>query len=302
MPRRSEITPILPPDPLAEEVSREQRVRHRNKDKPPVNPKRDTKAASSAENYINLPILAACLACILVICIIFLFGVINAHMGGLRVIQRENNALEMILESHMQELYERYGTYTPDFLFEPGPFQSPFDIEMRQINPDFVCWITVEGTNINYPVVRGTDNETYLYLSFFGEQTQFGVPFMDYRNVGAFVPHIIIYGHNTRHNNLFTDLHSFLDSDFFEKNRVISLKVNGRIIEYEIFSARLTDINDPAYFLDFSNPGAFEAFLERNSAPADAVQILTLSTCVRGPNDNERLIVQGALRSPFTAH
>ena len=305
MPRRNDITPILPPNPLEEEVSREQRVRHRNVSRPPAGSGKGTKAASSGSklvsksdsilNYINLPLLAACLAGVLIICIIFLAMVVNTHMSGLRTARDESAALEEIRESYMVELYERYGTHSPDFSFEPGPFQSPFDVEMRRINPDFVCWITVDGTNINYPVVRTTDNETYLHLSFFGEQTQFGVPFMDYRNVGDFVPHIIIYGHNTRHNNLFTDLHNFLDPDFFERYRTISLKVNGRVVEYKIFSARLTDINDPAYFLNFSYPGSFEAFLERNGAPADAVQILTLSTCVRGPNDDDRLIVQGFL-------
>ena len=305
MPKQNDIVPILPPDPLLEEISKEQRVRHSknsnrfpNKNKPPQISKEKSKAAGISQGFINLPLLAAGLASVLVVCIVVLVAVVNSYLSGLNTVRREAEALEAIMEEHIiQEMYERYGIYAmPEYVFEPGPFQSPFDAEMRQINPDFVCWITVEGTNINYPVVRGSDNETYLYRSFFGEPTQFGVPFMDYRNVGSFVPHIIIYGHNTRHNNLFSGLHSFLNRGFFEENRTISIKVNGRVVEYEIFSARLTDINDPAYFLNFTYPGAFEAFLERNSAPADAVQIITLSTCVRSPNDNDRLVVQGVLR------
>ena len=137
---------------------------------------------------------------------------------------------------------------------------------------------------------------TYLRRSFYGEHNVFGTPFMDYRNVGDFVPHIIIYGHNTAHGNMFSDLHNFLDVDFLAENTTITLAVNDREVTYEIFAARLTTVLDPAYYLDFSYYGAFQAFLERIDAPTDAVQILTLSTCVgRGDND-ERVIVQGVLR------
>jgi hypothetical protein len=77
---------------------------------------------------------------------------------------------------------------------------------------------------------------------------------------------------------------------------VITLIVNDRIVEYEVFSARATNINDPAYFLDFSTAGSFVTFLERCGAPADARQIITLSTCVSGNDKDERVVVQGSLR------
>jgi len=173
---------------------------------------------------------------------------------------------------------------------------SAFDLEMRQINPDYIAWITIDGTAIDYPVVRGFDNERYLDTSFFGEHNVFGTPFMDYRNRGAFVPHIIIYGHHTRHGNKFSDLHKFLDERFLAENNTITLMINNRIVEYEIFSARLTDIHDPAYYLNFNYDGSFAAFAKRNGASPDAEQIITLSTCVTRGDDNERVIVQGVLR------
>jgi sortase B len=119
---------------------------------------------------------------------------------------------------------------------------------------------------------------------------------MDYRCAGEYVPHIIIYGHNTRYGDMFRELHRFLDEQFLAEYPIITLKVNDRTVEYEIFSARKTDIYDPAYHLDFSAPGSFRAFAERNGAPPNAAQIITLSTCVSGNNDDERVIVQGALR------
>ena len=172
-----------------------------------------------------------------------------------------------------------------------------FETRMREINPDFICWIRIEGTPVDYPVVRGRDNVKYLDRSFFGEENLLGTLFMDYRNVGEVVPHIIIYGHMSRYGDKFGGLLSFLYEDFLEQYNTITLIVEGREVEYEIFSARITDIHDYAYFLDFRAPGSFAAFLERIGAPPDATQILTLSTCLSAGDDDGRILVQAALRT-----
>ena len=169
---------------------------------------------------------------------------------------------------------------------------STLDIEMLQINPDYVCWIRVEGTSIAYPVVRGSDNEKYVNISFSGEKNKAGAIFMDYRNIGEPLPHIIIYGHNLHQGGMFTDLKKFLDEQFLEENNIITLIVNGNEVRFEIFSARLSDINDPAYDLNLGTPRYFARFADRIGAPLQATQILTLSTCYSRGDDDERVIIQ----------
>jgi sortase B len=192
----------------------------------------------------------------------------------------------------LQEIAEAFLTLE----HEEAPYISAFDEQMRQINPDYICWIRIDGTAIDYPVVRGDDNEKYLHTSFYGEENITGAVFMDYRNVGESLPHIIIYGHNSREGDLFGELWKLLDEEFLAQYHTITIIVNDRIVEYDIFSARITDVTDPAYQIDFSIPGSFRAFAERNGAPQDAAQIITLSTCFGGDDDDERVIVQGALR------
>jgi len=170
---------------------------------------------------------------------------------------------------------------------------SALDVEMRSINPDYVAWIRIDGTNIDYPVVRGSDNEKYVNTSFYGENNKAGAIFMDYRNLGDPIPHIIIFGHNLHQGGMFTDLKKFLDERFLESNNIITLIVNGNEVRFEIFSARLSDINDPAYFLDLNTPRSFARFADRINAPIQATQIITLSTCFSQGNDDERVIVQG---------
>jgi len=201
--------------------------------------------------------------------------------------------------------YDSYRELASDIESNPdeygGTYLSALDEEMLQINPDYVCWIRIDGTGIDYPVVRGTDNNKYIYTSFNGEPNLAGTLFMDFRNegdllnsyVGEALPHILIYGHNLERGGMFSHLRRFLDERFMEENQIITLVVHGQTVEYRIFSARLTDINDPAYFLNFSEQRAFSRFADRIDAPLHATQILTLSTCTTGGSDSARLVVQG---------
>jgi len=180
--------------------------------------------------------------------------------------------------------------------FAAQPHESEFDAEMRGINQDYICWLKIDGTEISYPVVRGEDNETYLGVSFYGEDNYFGSIFMDYRCMGDNVPNIIVFGHNSRQGDMFGTLRNYLNEDYLNNHPVVTLVANDRVVEYEVIAARRTNVNDPAYFLDFSEPGSYGDFLERCGMPADAAQVLTLSTCVSGADKDERVIVQGVLR------
>jgi len=216
-------------------------------------------------------------------------GVI-AHNSSLRASSAEYEHLRLLRESGAE--YD-YLTGLSVGNSEAGAAQqSAVEIEMLAINPDFVCWIRIDGTGIDYPVVRGTDNEKYLNTSFSGESNKAGTLFMDYRIVEESMPHIIIYGHNLQEGGMFADLRKFLDAQFMQDNNIITLTVNGHDVRFAVFAARISDINDSAYFLDFSHRRGFMRFADRINAPLHATQILTLSTCTSGGSDDARMIVQ----------
>jgi len=174
------------------------------------------------------------------------------------------------------------------------------DTDMLEINPDYAGWLMIDDTILNYPVAHWSDNVKYLNTTFEGKKNNIGAIFMDYRTSWD-SPHVIIYGHNIgdlRGNKyMFGGLRDFLNDKYRAAHPVIEVLRNGELYEYEIFAARAADIRDPAYFLNFSEPGSFEAFLERNGASADETQVLTLSTCAGDGSDDRRVIVQGVLRS-----
>lgn len=220
-----------------------------------------------------------CLAVATTLCAVVLAFIVMPHVSDFRAFRREQASL---------------------------PNLSPFDEHWLEINPDYVGWLRIGGTIVDFPVVRGSDNMKYLTTTFCGEENVVGAIFMDYRNVSRNEPHIIIYGHQAQDEAqnplMFSTLHLFVDEQHMAEHPLIVFMENNKMHEFEIFAARMTDINDPAYHLDFSAPGDFEVFLERNGAPADVAQIITLSTCI-GTNNDRRMIVQGALRRtvPVTA-
>jgi len=224
--------------------------------------------------------------------IIALFTTISVvvHLSRLRASEVEFESLRAIA-ADIEIDHEEFG------VIELGQL----DEEMRRINSDYVCWIRIDGTNIDYPVVRGPDNDKYLDTSFHGQKSITGTVFMDYRiygdlladNAEDLIPHIIIYGHNLQQGGIFTDLRKLLNDQFLEDNNRIKLIVNDEVIEFEIFAARRSDIEDPAYFLEFNASYSFPRFADRIDAPLKATQILTLSTCLGVGNQNARLIVQG---------
>ena len=246
---------------------------------------------------MNFLVLVLLTVVITFICSVSL-AMVLAYFNDLKTVRDEFASLQEIADiAEAEEMPEAIVLREPAVpLAETAPYVSAFDMEMREINPDYLCWIKIDDTRIDYPVVRTDDNEKYLELSFYGEINYFGSLFMDYRCIGESVPHLIIYGHNSRHGDLFGGMRYFLDERYLAEHPVITLQVNDRLVEYEIFSARFTTTDDPAYFLDFSAPGSFDDFAERCGAPAGASQILTLSTCYSGGNDSERVIVQGVLR------
>jgi len=165
--------------------------------------------------------------------------------------------------------------------------------ELAALNRDFIGWITI-GRTIDYPVVRGNDNDKYINTTFLGHRNTAGAIFMDFRHTGGFDEKIgTIYGHNTRDGSMFSPLIQYLNPSMIQSNPTVTITTrDGKKHAYRIFDARLTDAWDEAYTIGISDQErALEAF---TGAPENTSHFLLLSTCTRSRNDDERLIVLAA--------
>ena len=172
-------------------------------------------------------------------------------------------------------------------------------------NPDFVAWLRIPGTNVDYPVVQTDDPDDYLNHTFSGKQSVVGTLFSladaDYAAPGR---NIAIYGHHLRSSGekMFTSLMRYKNPDFYEDNKTVMLDSLYRHREYTIFAVMNMKVGDwePSR-TTFSGDAAFMAFVNRAKSESlydTGVEvgaddhILTLITCDRSYAGKEgRLVI-----------
>lgn len=150
--------------------------------------------------------------------------------------------------------------------------------------PNYVGWIKIQNTPIDYPVVRGNDNAFYLDHDFTGKSYIGGAIFMDRRNLGNNLDaHTIIYGHYMKDGSMFTALNKYLDPKFLEENPVVKIDYLYETVEYRIIDAYY--VSADTYKLDYD----LKDDLKYDSAET-IDKLLTLSTC-NYILDNGRMVV-----------
>ena len=104
--------------------------------------------------------------------------------------------------------------------------------ELFAMNDDFVGWLCISGTDINYPVMHKTDDpERYLRQNFHGEYSESGVPFLDFRCT-LDSDNLIIYGHNMMNGTMFAGLRGYVQKDFCEQHSIIEFQRADGCAEY----------------------------------------------------------------------
>lgn len=120
-------------------------------------------------------------------------------------------------------------------------FKDQLDsLQKKCKNTDIFAWIYIPGTNIDYPVVIGKDNDYYLQKDVYKKYSSAGSLFLDYRNQRNLLNNSfsVIYGHNVRSAGImFNRLLEFLNEKTFQKYRYIYVYTKDAALKYEIFSA-----------------------------------------------------------------
>ncbi len=169
---------------------------------------------------------------------------------------------------------------------------------LKDINSDSIAWLIVNNTNIDYPVVKTTNNNYYLSHNFFKNKSDAGWVFLDYRN-NLNDKNIIIYAHNRLDGSMFGTLNKLKDQNYLNNlsNREIVLTTNSGSLSYQVFS--IYEIKEEEYYLKTNfKDNEFKEFLSTiknrsiynlNVDLDNTTQILTLSTCTK--EDGYRLVV-----------
>ncbi|MBQ6539131.1 MAG: class B sortase [Bacilli bacterium] len=174
---------------------------------------------------------------------------------------------------------------------------------LRKVNSNTVAWIAVDGTNINYPVVKSSNNDYYLNHSFNRTYNRNGWVFMDYRNHNLNDKNTIFYGHNLLNGTSFgTIARVFTKKWYNSSNHMIIVLMDNKKYIYEIFSNYYSPPIVDYLQVSFNDNTEFDVFVKRlknkskqkyNVNVNGSDQIITLSTCT---DDNKgRKVVHAKL-------
>lgn len=127
--------------------------------------------------------------------------------------------------------------------------EKPSFEELLAINPDVRGWVSLDNTEIDYPVLQGENNLSYINTDVYGNFALAGSIFLDSRNDGNFNdPYSLLYGHFMENSKMFGDLELYKDESFFKENRTGTLILPDRVYELEIYACLLVPSSEDSIF------------------------------------------------------
>ena len=177
------------------------------------------------------------------------------------------------------------------------------------INDEVVGWIYQEGTPINYPVVRGDDNEYYLTHLFNRTYNKSGSVFMDAGNSAAFIDSATyLYGHHSKGGGMFATLSNYLEPEYYEAHPQFLLVTPFADYQVDVFAGMATFVEDEESWRPktLETEQDMQAFLDLIlsqsfiQAPEDRLplwgdRLLVLVTCTN-IHSNQRYVIYGRMR------
>lgn len=126
---------------------------------------------------------------------------------------------------------------------------------LHEQNSDFVGWIKIPDTKLDYPVMHTPKNpEYYLRRTFDGSYAISGTPFMDAAcNVDSRL--VMIYGHHMNNGTMFATLHNYKNKSYWEQHPQLRFDTLTEIRTYDIIAAFYTEIR-----YDAEREGLFEYY------------------------------------------
>lgn len=178
------------------------------------------------------------------------------------------------------------------------------------VNPDIVGWITVPGTEIDYPIVLAPESDPTYYLDHdvYGNYNIYGAVYLDHAcsGEGLLSDNAVIFGHNMFYGtSVFAPLASYADRAFADEHAEVILQTpEGKVRSLEVQAASVirgsdktkrTQFDDREDFREWYQARLSEACMLRADGDAVPARTVTLVTCSYSLwPDNERTLVYAA--------
>ncbi len=181
--------------------------------------------------------------------------------------------------------------------------------ELQKENSDIVGWIEIEGTNINYPVLQGNDNDFYMNHNYKKDYSLGGAIFLDKDySWNPQSTNLLMYGHNMIDGSMFTNLLNYRNQAFYNEHSIVRFTTESSDEEFEIFSvfpSRTYYKNEQGvfryyYFINANTADDYTNFVsnakkaslyDTGISASYGEKLMTLSTCAYHTENGKFVVV-----------
>lgn len=172
------------------------------------------------------------------------------------------------------------------------------------VNPDIVAWVSVAGTEIDYPVVQARSGDPTFYLDHdvYREWNPYGCPYLDAACAGRGIdsPLALMFAHHMNDGSMFSAFASYSDAGFAAEHDEILLQTPEGNARLRVVAVDVVDSNVEHKRLDFATDEELSSWLDELLGRADVAlvdgartdSVKAFCTCSYGRwNGHERTIV-----------
>ena len=168
-----------------------------------------------------------------------------------------------------------------------------------------ISWLTINETNIDYPVMQGKTNDDYLNTDPYGKYSLTGSIFLDSRNKNDWSDkYNLLYGHHMSAGQMFGALDKYKEEDYFKSHKKGLLQTDKKDFKLTIFAVVRTDASESVLFnagesVENTDVNAYVKKCALYYEEPKTDHYLAMSTC-QSTSTTDRLIVLAAMEEAKT--
>lgn len=195
-----------------------------------------------------------------------------------------------------------------------NPLDRKIDFKkLKEINSDVVGWIYIPNTKIDYPILIGSKDDTYLNTDIEKKRNSLGSIFSYAKTKRDLSDsNVFLFGHNMRQQQMFGELKKYINEDGFEENHnKFYVYTENKTMELDIVSIFTCNENDTIFstgfelgtveYLDYISNilerNKFSNYYLKKDKKLNLInnQLVSLVTCYGEQGTTERLVVSGSV-------
>lgn len=251
-------------------------------------------------------ILYRCVLAILMLVFLFSAGSLIKYFIESAKSKQTYKSLQSLREDFARPAPSSPDATEPPLVTVDGVQVLPELAELYALNHDLVGWLTVPGTNVDYPVVQRKESvDYYLHRDYYGNKDSHGCLYIrEQCDVVKPSDNVTLYGHRMKDQTMLAQLAKYESKAYWQDNQYLYFDTLTEHHTYQIiyvFTTTASQGEGFAYHLlvDAADAEEFNSFLvncAQNSLYDTGLsatygdKLLTLSTCEYS-HENGRLVV-----------